>query len=113
MFSAAFLTVPLRRWVLVGLAAMVAIALGACSATDFKTEAAQVPQIVVSTLSDPKTFNYPLNQESPNVFTYIYEGLITENGFGEIEPALAESWEISDDKRRIVFTLRDGLKWSD
>ncbi|HEY9806905.1 MAG TPA: ABC transporter substrate-binding protein, partial [Candidatus Obscuribacterales bacterium] len=77
------------------------------------TEAAQVPQIVVSTLSDPKTFNYPLSQESPSVFTYIYEGLITENGNGEIEPALAESWKISDDKRQIVFTLRDGLKWSD
>jgi peptide/nickel transport system substrate-binding protein len=113
MFSAAFLTVPLRRWVLVSLAVIVAIALGACSPTDFKTEAAQVPQIVVSTLSDPKTFNYPLSQESPSVFTYIYEGLITENGNGEIEPALAESWKISDDKRQIVFTLRDGLKWSD
>lgn len=113
MFSVAFLTLPLRRLGLVALVVTVAIALSSCNPTNFKTEAAQVPQMVVSTLSDPKTFNYPLNQESPHVFTYIYEGLITENGDGEVEPALAESWEISENKRRIVFTLRDGLKWSD
>ena len=44
----------------------------------------------------------------------MYEGLITENGLtGAVEPALAESWKISDDKKRIEFTLRPGLKWSD
>ena len=63
-----------------------------------------MPQLVVSTLSDPKTFNYALNSESPNVFSYIYEGLVSENGVtGQIEPALAENWEISADKRRIVI----------
>jgi ABC-type transport system substrate-binding protein/class 3 adenylate cyclase len=30
-----------------------------------------------------------------------------------IVPSLAESWEISDDGLRYVFTLRDGLRWSD
>lgn len=91
-----------------------AIALTACSPDRFRTSAAQVPELIDWTLSDPKTFNYALSNESPNVFSLIYEGLITENALtGQIEPSLAESWEISDDKKRITFTMRKGLKWSD
>ena len=30
-----------------------------------------------------------------------------------IEPALAESWKISPDGKRITYTLKDNLKWSD
>lgn len=113
MLRAFFPTSMLRRWFLVLLAFVVAIALSSCNPTNFRTAAAQVPQLIDSTLGDPKTFNYALSQELPNVFSYIYEGLIGENGKGEIEPTLAESWEIAEDKKRIVFTLREGLKWSD
>lgn len=102
-----------RRSCLVLIAGSAAVALSGCNPAKLKTNAAQVPQLAIAVLSDPKTFNYPLNQESPNIFGYTYEGLITENGRGEIEPALAESWEISEDKKRIIFTLREGLKWSD
>lgn len=103
-----------RCWLAVMLAFLSAIALSSCRLADYKTQTAQVPQLVVSTLSDPKTFNYALSSEFPNVFGYIYEGLITENGLtGAIEPALAKRWQISEDKQRIVFTLREGLKWSD
>jgi peptide/nickel transport system substrate-binding protein len=107
------MTANWRRWLAGVLVLMVAIALTACNPAKVKTEAAQVPQIVLSVLSDPKTFNYPLNQESPSIFGLTYEGLINENGLGEIEPALAESWQITPDKLGIVFTLREGLKWSD
>ncbi len=72
------------------------------------------PRIVQAILSDPKTFNVALSQESPNIFGLTYEGLVKENPLtGEILPALAESWTISDDKLSITFTLRKGLKWSD
>jgi peptide/nickel transport system substrate-binding protein len=44
----------------------------------------------------------------------MYEGLLSTNGVtGELEPALAESWQISADQRQIVYKLRPGLKWSD
>jgi len=103
-----------RRLLSVILALLSILTLSACNPTKLKSEAAQIPQIVVSDLGDPKTFNYPLNQEATRIFGYIYEGLINENGLtGEVEPALAESWEISPDKKRIVFTLKQGLKWSD
>ncbi|MBW4453215.1 MAG: ABC transporter substrate-binding protein [Nostoc indistinguendum CM1-VF10] len=101
-------------WLPIFLTSATALTLTACNPTNFKSASAQVPQLVSAILSDPKTFNYPLSQESPNVFPLIYEGLTTENPItGEIEPSLAESWEISDDKLRFVFTLRQGLKWSD
>jgi peptide/nickel transport system substrate-binding protein len=71
-------------------------------------------RLVVSTPSDASTFNSPLNQSAYSVFGYIYEGLIIENGVtGELEPALAESWEVSEDEQTIVITLKEGLKWSD
>ena len=90
------------------------LTLTSCNPRELKTEAAQVSQWVTSTLREPKTFNYALNQEFPHVFLFTTEGLTTLNGITkEIEPALAESWEISDDKKHIIFTLREGLKWSD
>ncbi|MBD2501070.1 ABC transporter substrate-binding protein [Anabaena azotica] len=107
-------TIAKRFWILIILAAFTAVTLAACNPSNFRSSAAQIPQLVTSILSDPKTFNYPLSSEVPNVFGLIYEGLITENyDTGGVDPALAESWEISDDKLKIVFTLREGLKWSD
>jgi peptide/nickel transport system substrate-binding protein len=71
-------------------------------------------QLTLTTLSDPKTFNYALVQEFPNIGLFAYEGLTRENGItGAIEPALAESWQIAPDHQRITFKLRSGLRWSD
>jgi peptide/nickel transport system substrate-binding protein len=103
-----------RRWIAIVLAILVTVSLSACNPASFRSQAAQVPQVVFSILSDPKTFNAVLSAESPNVFGYIYEGLITENPItGKKEPALAESWRVSEDELKFVFTLRKGLKWSD
>ncbi len=90
------------------------ICLSACSPATSISSDDGASQIVQGILSDPKTFNAVLSQESPNIFGFTYEGLITENPItGEKEPALAESWEISADKLKIVFNLRPDLRWSD
>ena len=90
------------------------LALTGCSLDQFRTEAAQVSQLIFVTPSDPATFNYALNNSAFSVFGFTYEGLLNQNGLtAALEPGLAESWEISADKRRITFTLREGLKWSD
>jgi peptide/nickel transport system substrate-binding protein len=103
-----------RFFLLITVIAFTAIGLTACNPTKLKTNAAQVPQLVTSILSDPKTFNAALSSESPNIFGYTYEGLLTQNPIdGKIEGALAQSWEISPDKTKITFTMREGLKWSD
>lgn len=43
----------------------------------------------------------------------MYEGLVANGADGNIIPAAAESWEVSDDGRIFTFRLREGLKWSD
>ncbi|MEM7764592.1 MAG: peptide ABC transporter substrate-binding protein [Pseudomonadota bacterium] len=40
------------------------------------------------------------------------EGLITTRADGSLVAGLAESWEISDDGREYVFTLREDARWS-
>ena len=86
----------------------------ACSNGQLVNSSAAVPQVVMSILSDVKTFNYALSQESPNIFGLTYSGLVTENPLtGKIEPELAESWQIADNKKQITFILKKDLKWSD
>ncbi len=71
---------------------------------------------VVATFSDPRTFNPIVAQESSStgVQAPIFDGLIDTNYLtGEIEPALAESWEVSRDRLTWTFTLRQGVRWSD
>ncbi len=98
------------RSLIILLAAIVTIALSAC--TPVRSQLTN--RLIVPTPSGPATFNYPLNQSAYSVFGYLNEGLINENGLtSELEPGLAESWEVSKDGKKIVFTLREGLKWSD
>jgi peptide/nickel transport system substrate-binding protein len=103
-----------QRWILWGLlGCLLMVALAGCQ-WQLKSSQAQVPQLVLSSLSDPKTFNTVLSQETNDILPLIGEGLITENGLtGKVEPALAESWTISADGKQIVYTLKPDLKWSD
>jgi peptide/nickel transport system substrate-binding protein len=85
-----------------------------CHPRNFQTQASQVSQLVLVSLGEPATFNYPINDSPYSVFPFIYKGLLDENGItSKLQPALAESWSISPDKKRITFTLRKNLKWSD
>ncbi|MBW4466829.1 MAG: ABC transporter substrate-binding protein [Pegethrix bostrychoides GSE-TBD4-15B] len=99
------------------LTATLMLALAGCSLAGSNLRAGgsqRVSQLVLTTLQDPKTFNYALNQEFPSIFLFCFRGLTQQKGTtGEIQPDLAESWEISPDQTQITFTLRPDLKWSD
>lgn len=102
------------RWKVILLAIAILPFLSSCHPANFRSQAAQGSQLVLSALTDPKTFNYANNQSFPNIFLFTYQGLTRENGVtGAIEPELAESWQVSQDGLRVVFNLREGLKWSD
>jgi peptide/nickel transport system substrate-binding protein len=73
-------------------------------------------EIVLSSFSDPKSFNPITSTEvTTTEFTsYMYEGLVTTNGVTlEPEAHLADSWETSSDGLTWVFHIRPGVIWSD
>ena len=43
----------------------------------------------------------------------VYDPLVYEDENGELQPGLAESWEISPDGKSYTFTLRQGVKFHD
>ncbi|WJR65247.1 ABC transporter substrate-binding protein [Neorhizobium sp. CSC1952] len=62
----------------------------------------------------PEVFNPQLtsNGTTSYVLGQIYDGLVSvKAGSSDIEPALAESWIVSDDARTYTFKLRQGVKW--
>ncbi|MBD1866577.1 ABC transporter substrate-binding protein [Cyanobacteria bacterium FACHB-471] len=109
-------TIAVRTWLgrSLPLVLLIALLLSGCRSLIAETKASNLSQIVLTSLQDPATFNPMLNQEFPSIFLFSFRGLTTEDGeTGEVKPDLAESWEISEDGRRVVFTLREGLRWSD
>ena len=56
--------------------------------------------------SDP----YPVDREINNL---IFDGLVRYNEQGQLEPALAREWSVSEDGLTITFTLAEGLTWHD
>ena len=48
-----------------------------------------------------------------DVLVNTYDGLVEYDGEGVLQPALAESWDISDDGLTWTFHLRQGVKWVD
>lgn len=47
------------------------------------------------------------------IMTQIYDPLIYLDAAGKVYPALAESWEFSDDNKTLTFHLREGVEFHD
>lgn len=64
--------------------------------------------------SNPKTIDPGLNSatDAANVINNTFEGLMREVG-GQLELAMAESYEVSEDGLVYRFNIRDRAKWSD
>lgn len=60
---------------------------------------------VVANLEQP----YAPERQSSNASWTLFDSLIFPEADGTLSPALAESWEISDDERTVTFTLRQGV----
>ncbi|MFV2053234.1 ABC transporter substrate-binding protein [Aliiroseovarius sp. YM-037] len=80
--------------------------------------AAQTPPgvLIVGQIAEPKSLD-PAAVTAVNDFRIlvnVYEGLTRyKSGTLEVEPALAESWAISDDGTEYTFTLKSGVTFHD
>ena len=104
------------KWLAIAFAVLLLLPITACNPQTLLANPDAPPQLVVTILGDPKTFNSVIATDgtSAEVGRMIFAGLVTQNPLtGRIEPELAESWEISDDNLEILYTLRPNLKWSD
>ena len=73
--------------------------------------------LVYRVSAPPKTFNYLLAaDEATNVVSFFLTGgrlVEFDHDRQAYVPALAESWQLTNDGRSVEVTLRDGLKFSD
>jgi peptide/nickel transport system substrate-binding protein len=73
-------------------------------------------QIIIGLQAEPVTLDaHQLSDyNTSRAAMPLYEGLVRfEDGSTEIEPALAESWEVSDDGLTYTFHLREGVTFHD
>ena len=64
------------------------------------------PQYLNPLLSD----NFPVDRD---INSLIFDGLTRYGKSGELEPALAESWSVSEDGLTVTFTLKEDVLWHD
>jgi len=75
---------------------------------------AQAQVLTVCLEGAPEIFNPELTSNGSTMYVLgqIYDGLVAvKSGASEIEPALAESWTVSDDGRTYTFKLRQNVQW--
>ena len=72
--------------------------------------------LTIATISEPLTFNLALANDtgSTGILGYLFEGLTDTSWLtDQVEPGLAEAWEVSDDGLKWTFHLRRDVSWHD
>ena len=97
-----------KRLIETGLVLATGILLSACG--QFNTNTSTYS----STFSaNPTTFNYLLDYYADNtaVITNLVDGLLENDSYGNLVPALAEDWSVSADGLTYTYKLRKDAKW--
>lgn len=71
-------------------------------------------EIVINNGAEPSSFDPHKIEGVPEsqVAYQLFEGLVTKDADGNIQPGVAESWESSPDYKTWTFKLRQDAKWS-
>lgn len=88
----------------------------ACSAGSSGADGAARTDVVVGLTGEPTNLDFTTTSGSaiPQLLmNNVYEGLVTIDQEGEVQPQLASSWEVSGDRTVYTFTLHDGVTFSD
>ena len=97
-----------KRLIGTGLVLATGVLLSACGQSNTDTSTYS------STFSaNPTTFNYLLDYYADNtaVITNLVDGLLENDSYGNLTPALAEEWSVSADGLTYTYKLRKDAKW--
>lgn len=89
-----------------------AVALGGCQG-DKPQESSQIIVGIPQDLEDSLDPHKAVAAGTKEVLFNVYEGLLKPDPDGNIYPAVAESYEVSEDGKTYTFTLRKGVKFHD
>ncbi len=100
------------------LAALMLLALTACGgegkeSPETRRANNEVAIGLVQDLDDSLDPHKAVSAATRELLFNVYEGLVKPNADGELVPAIAERWELSDDGCTYTFYLREGVKYSD
>lgn len=108
-----------RRFAAVVGAALAVVLVAACSAgggTPTKGPGGEGPDaLTIGLVAEPVSLDFTTNDGAaiPQVLLYnVYETLVKLDQNGDIKPALATSWKVSDDRKTYTFKLSDRAKFS-
>ena len=89
------------------LAALLLLCVAVCASAEAKItfQMGGEPECMDPTLNDYSSGSYALQS--------LFRGLYKYAEDGSLVPAMAESYEVSEDGCTYTFKLREGLKWSD
>lgn len=105
-----------RRAVGVVVALTTAALVAACSAGSGEGTGGARTDVVVGLTGEPTNLDFTTTSGSaiPQLLmNNVYEGLVTIDQEGEVQPRLAESWEVNGDRTVYTFTLHEGVTFSD
>ncbi|SET75977.1 peptide/nickel transport system substrate-binding protein [Natronincola peptidivorans] len=115
-----------KRYIIILLIAILTIVLAACSTEEPINSEEEIEEIIEEyEPADGGTLNIsvtrfntlnPLFNNNYSLFQLhhlVYEGLVSFDENMDIQPQLAESWNIADDGQSIQFTLRKDITWHD
>ncbi len=71
-------------------------------------------ELVILNGAEPETLDPHLmtGQLEQRLAYALFEGLVCYTAKGELQPGVAESWDVSEDKRVYTFHLRENARWS-
>lgn len=108
-------TPRIMAWV--AAAAATSLFLTACSAgaSDSGEDAAKKDSMTIAFTAEPVNLDFTSTSGvaiPEALMENVYESLVRVDGEGEIQPALAEDWDVSDDRKTYTFHLQEGVKFS-
>ncbi len=89
------------------------IALSACSGDKQGEDSSQITIGIPQDMEDSLDPNKAVAAGTKEVYFNMFEGLLKPDSDGNLNPAVASDYKISDDRLTYTFTLRDGIRFHD